>query len=222
VQCIVTAGPTYEPLDEVRRLTNLSTGRLGGELAGFLTSRGHSVTLLMGDQATWPGERRADRVETFTTTADLRGRLEAKASEAVDAVFHAAAVSDFRFGRVWQRSAEGGLIEVKADKIPTPLDSILVELEATGKIIGGLRSWFRRAFLVGWKYEMDGDHGAVIAKAVEQIRQNRTDACVANGRAYGEGFGLVTPEGRCSHFKARASLFKALAGLVRSSAATRP
>jgi len=39
MNCIVTAGPTYEPLDDVRRLTNFSTGRLGTELANFLAAR---------------------------------------------------------------------------------------------------------------------------------------------------------------------------------------
>jgi len=41
MRCIVTAGPTYEPLDKVRRLTNFSSGRLGSELGDFLTDRGH-------------------------------------------------------------------------------------------------------------------------------------------------------------------------------------
>jgi phosphopantothenoylcysteine decarboxylase/phosphopantothenate--cysteine ligase len=41
MNCIVTAGPTYEPLDDVRRLTNFSTGRLGTELANFLAARVH-------------------------------------------------------------------------------------------------------------------------------------------------------------------------------------
>ena len=53
MNCIVTAGPTCEPLDEVRRLTNFSTGRLGTELANFLAARGHKVTLLVGEQATY-------------------------------------------------------------------------------------------------------------------------------------------------------------------------
>jgi phosphopantothenoylcysteine synthetase/decarboxylase len=114
MNCIVTAGPTYEPLDEVRRLTNFSTGRLGTELANSLAARGHSVALLIGEQATWHGERHTAQVETFTTTAELQKRLQARASSAVDAVFHAAAVSDFRFGKVWQRSAQGELAEVKA------------------------------------------------------------------------------------------------------------
>src|ERR1017187_6048830 len=59
MQCIVTAGPTYEPLDEVRRLTNFSTGRLGSELVNFLAARGHEATLLIGQQATYRGERHA-------------------------------------------------------------------------------------------------------------------------------------------------------------------
>ena len=71
MRCIVTAGPTYEPLDQVRRLTNHSTGRLGSELTNYLTQCGHEVTLLIGEQATWRGEREAARVETFTSTDNL-------------------------------------------------------------------------------------------------------------------------------------------------------
>src|SRR5213083_2825064 len=107
MRCIVTAGPTYEPLDKVRRLTNFSTGRLGSELATFLTGEGHQVTLLIGQQATWHGERKAAAVETFTTTASLRDKLQTLASSPVDAVFHAAAVNDFSFGKVWERSVSG-------------------------------------------------------------------------------------------------------------------
>ena len=77
MQCVVTAGPTFEPLDKVRRLTNLSTGRLGSELASFLANRGHEVILLIGQQATFRGERHASRVETFTTTQSLSDRLKA-------------------------------------------------------------------------------------------------------------------------------------------------
>src|SRR5690348_14937778 len=100
---IVTAGPTYEELDQVRRLTNFSTGRLGCGLAEFLRAGGHRVMLLIGEQATYGGERRADKVVTFTTTTDLSTRLQALAAREIGAVFHAAAVSDFTFGKVWAR-----------------------------------------------------------------------------------------------------------------------
>src|SRR3954468_13433582 len=119
MNCLVTAGPTYEPLDRVRRLTNMSTGRLGTELANFLTARGHTVTLLLGEQASHAGEARARRVERFSTSADLRRRLEAMAAKPVHAVFHAAAVGDFAFGKIWTRAAQGELTEVKSGKIST-------------------------------------------------------------------------------------------------------
>jgi phosphopantothenoylcysteine decarboxylase/phosphopantothenate--cysteine ligase len=221
MNCIVTAGPTYEPLDEVRRLTNFSTGRLGSELANFLTARGHGVTLLIGEPATWPGERRAGRIDPFTTTADLRARLQAMASAEVDAVFHAAAVSDFRFGKVWQRAADGQLAEVTARKIPTRMDSLLVELWPTEKIILRLRAWFPHAWLVGWKYEMDGNRAEAIAQAARQIRESRTHACVANGRAYGDGFGIVAPDESCAHVETMETLFPALEMLARSACARR-
>src|SRR5262245_18841011 len=109
MNCIVTAGPTYEPLDDVRRLTNFSTGRLGSELVNFLTAQGHQVTLLVGQPATYRGERNAHRTETFTTTADLCARLRSLAGKQVGAVFHAAAVSDFAFGKIFERSPKGKL-----------------------------------------------------------------------------------------------------------------
>src|SRR6185437_13760536 len=110
MNCIVTAGPTYEPLDDVRRLTNFSTGRLGTELANYLAARGHKVILLVGEMSTYSGERKAERVETFSTTADLREKLKLLSTKKVDAVFHAAAVSDFAFGRIFEPN-EGKLSE---------------------------------------------------------------------------------------------------------------
>src|SRR5262245_24712388 len=141
MNCVVTAGPTYEPLDEVRRLTNFSTGQLGCELASFLTRRGHTVTLLLGEHATYRGERNARRVWTFGTTADLREQLRGLGGKRMHAVFHAAAVSDFRFGKVWLRTRRGELMTVRAGKISTREErgTLLAELVATPKILGELR-----------------------------------------------------------------------------------
>jgi phosphopantothenoylcysteine decarboxylase/phosphopantothenate--cysteine ligase len=214
MNCIVTAGPTYENLDKVRRLTNFSTGRLGIELASFFAGRGDDVTLLVGEQATYSGERRAQRVEIFATTADLRDRLQTMASQPVDAVFHVAAVSDFAFGKIWLRSPRGALSEIKAGKISTSQGTLLAELVPTPKIIGGLRDWFPKARIVGWKYEVDGKRANVIRAAQKQISECLTDACVANGPAYGEGFGMIESGGEIMHLPDAAALFEALARLA--------
>jgi phosphopantothenate---cysteine ligase (CTP) len=213
VKCIVTAGPTFEELDEVRRLTNFSTGTLGTELANFLSERGHEVELLRGQGATCRLEPKAQRVQVFTTTADLRRRLQQLGGGAT-AVFHAAAVSDFTFGKIWERAGDGGLTEIHAAKISTRGANILAELTPTPKIISELRAWFPTAFLVGWKYELEGDRPQAVARATRQLAENRTDACVVNGRAYGEGFGLVTPAEECRHLVERKLLFDALEKLV--------
>src|SRR2546427_6126450 len=147
MNCIVTAGPTYESMDEVRRLTNFSTGRLGSELVNHLAERGHDVTLLIGQQATYRGERHARQVETFTTTANLRDHLRRLAGQSVGAVFHAAAVSDFAFGKIWTRSPQGELSEIKSGKISTRQGTLLAELMPTEKIIAELREWFPSARL---------------------------------------------------------------------------
>ncbi len=210
MRCIVTAGPTFEPLDAVRRLTNFSTGRLGSELAGYLAARGHEVTLLRGEQATFRVEPKGARVLSFGTTASLRERLGSLAGNSVGAVFHAAAVSDFGFGKVWKRSNEGDLIEVKAGKFATRDDDLVAELVPTPKIIRSLGKWFPKAFLVGWKYEVDGDRSAVLSAARQQLSECGTNACVVNGPAYGVGFGLVTAKGECAHWADRQLLFKAL------------
>jgi phosphopantothenate---cysteine ligase (CTP) len=216
MNCIVTAGPTYENLDKVRRLTNFSTGRLGIELANFLVDRGHDVTLLVGEQATYPGTRRAQRVEIFSTTTDLRDWLQnTLAGPSVNAVYHSAAVCDYAFGKIWLRSSHGDLTEVKAGKIGTAQGTLLAELVPTPKIISGLRDWFPKARIIGWKYEVDGNRAGVVGAALKQISECLTDACVANGPAYGEGFALVGRDGRSPHVADAAALYTILERLSK-------
>jgi phosphopantothenate---cysteine ligase (CTP) len=207
MNCVVTAGPTYETMDNVRRLTNFSTGRLGTELANYLTAHGHNVTLLLGEQATHGGERRALRVERFTTTDDLSQILQALAKLDIGAVFHAAAVSDFMFGKIWLRSAQGELSEIKAGKISTRQGTLLAELVPTPKLIASLRTWYPTAKLVGWKFEVDGDRASVLRAAENQLGDCRTDLCVVNGPAYGDGFGLMSAGASCKHLAGQAELF---------------
>jgi phosphopantothenate---cysteine ligase (CTP) len=210
MRCIVTAGPTYEPLDRVRRITNFSTGRLGCELANFLAAKGHHVDLLLGEQATYCGEHKAQTVARFGTTRDLRDQLNALAKNEINAVFHAAAVSDFTFGKTWLRSETGELSEVKSGKIGTRLGTLLTELVPTPKIISELRHWFPQAKLIGWKYEVDGSSEDVIRAGKRQLTESKTDICVLNGPAYGPGFGLLSADGACAHIADVRGFYEAL------------
>ncbi|MGA2801808.1 MAG: phosphopantothenoylcysteine decarboxylase [Verrucomicrobiota bacterium] len=217
MNCIVTAGPTYEPLDDVRRLTNFSTGRLGTELANFLAARGHKVTLLVGELATHSGERRVEHVKFFSTTADLRAKLKSLATRRVNAIFHAAAVNDFAFGKIWLRAPSGELTEFKSGKkISTREGKLLVELVATPKIVAELRGWFPRTRIVGWKFEADGARTDALNAAKRQITECQTDACVVNGPAYGEGFGVLLSNNKAAHMQNAPALFVTLEKIVQA------
>ena len=216
MKCLVTAGPTFEPLDRVRRLTNFATGRLGSELARLLASQGHTVILLRGAGATWGGGVAPDAV--FTTTADLEKQLAALAGPAMDAIFHTAAVCDFTVRRAWRGQPDGQWTEETSGKWTTRGGPLRVELVPTPKLIGRLRVWFPRARIAGWKFEVEGDRATALTRAEEQIAEFGTHGCVANGPAYGEGFGWVTGPGRHQHQADAAALFATLAEwLMRGS-----
>jgi phosphopantothenate---cysteine ligase (CTP) len=189
VHCIVTAGPTFEPLDAVRRLTNFSTGALGTRLAAHLAATGARVTLLRGVQSTVNDQPPGVTVVPFTTTDDLLERLTALRQDAPHAIFHAAAVSDFQFGRVWEDAERTR--ELAAGKLSTRSGSLFAELVPTPKILPQLRGLHPGAVIVGWKYEVDGDRAQAVQRAQRQIEECRTDACVVNGPAFGEGFGVL-------------------------------
>ncbi len=90
---LVTAGPTREPLDPVRYLSNRSSGKMGYALAEAAQRRGADVTLVSGPTAlTAPGGMEIMRVETALEMADAVFSRSAQA----DYVFAAAAVSDYR------------------------------------------------------------------------------------------------------------------------------
>jgi phosphopantothenate---cysteine ligase (CTP) len=212
MNCIVTAGPTYEPLDQVRRLTNFSTGQLGVQLANHLVTKGHRVTLLRGYYAVYQGEMLAHEILPFTTTSDLAARLRAQSGQSVGAVFHAAAVSDFAFGKVYTRDNSGGLVEVTSGKFSTRQGSLLVELVPTPKLLPELCHWFPDAWVVGWKYEVDGTRAEALAAGSAQLHASGTHLCVVNGAAYGSGFGLLAKDGSVRHAPTAACLFEILAG----------
>lgn len=218
MRCVVTAGPTYEPLDPVRRLTNHSTGKLGTSLAAHLAGQGHEVVLLRGVMAVHRAAVPANcRVIEFATGADLARELEGFASTQVAALLHAAAVGDFTFGKVWREDGAGQRVQVASGKLSSAEGTLLAELQPTQKILAKLRSWFPNTLLVGWKYEVEGDRARAEAAGVRQIEVNQTDGCVVNGPAYGEGFGWLSKRAAPQHLKDAAQLNATLASWLLTS-----
>lgn len=190
---IVTCGPSYEPIDQARRLTNMSTGKLGANLVDFLAEAGHEVICLRGEGSTHPAPVRGARVEAFATNDDLAGLLESIARrEKIDVIFHAAALCDYRVEQVL--TGAGGAIT--SPKFATRDGRLHLILAPALKVLPRMRGWFPGARIVGWKYELAGTRDDAFAQARKQLRDGRTDACVLNGAAYGDGFALCHADGR--------------------------
>jgi len=182
---VVTCGPASAPIDSVRRITNFATGEIGSILSQALLMAGWEVICLRGEGSTFPAPSGID-VRVFSTNDSLAALFQSLPATP-NAIFHAAALCDFQVA-----SIEGA---AGMKKIPTRDGALTLHLEPAPKILPRLREWFPGAFIVGWKYEVDGDRSAALAKGAAQIRECRTDACVVNGAAYGEGFGVLLPDG---------------------------
>ncbi|MFG0284662.1 MAG: phosphopantothenoylcysteine decarboxylase [Phycisphaerales bacterium JB039] len=135
---LITAGPTYEPIDAVRFLGNRSSGRLGLELARTAADRGMDVTLLLGPSplAHTAADDSRLRLARFLTTDDLASLLESHQPGA-DILVLAAAVADFRPaapapGRQLRRAEAGLTLELE----PTPdLSAQCVARRRPGQLI---------------------------------------------------------------------------------------
>jgi phosphopantothenoylcysteine decarboxylase/phosphopantothenate--cysteine ligase len=180
---VVTAGPTREPVDDVRFLGNRSSGKMGAALAAAAAARGAAVTFLAG-----PGTPRVVsgrgaeqgilRVDV-ETAADLEAAL-ATAAPGADAVVMAAAVADFRPrvrapGKLSRRETTGALT---------------LELTAVPDLLAGVARARKsdRPFLIGFSAEL-GAGEAATARAAGKLREKGCDAIVANDvSAPGIGF----------------------------------
>lgn len=185
MKVIVTCGPSCEPIDEVRRITNFSTGELGVQLSNALARSGFEVFCFKGSGALHPGPGERCHLSLFDTNDDLLELLkETAAGHDIVAVFHVAALCDYKVKRVEDDQGRG----CQSAKIASRSGALTIHLEPATKVIGQMRDLFPKNILVGWKYELVGTRDDALAKAALQIEENRTEACVVNGRAFSPGF----------------------------------
>jgi len=203
----ITCGPAYEKIDQVRRITNFSTGEIGAVLADAFVGAGCEVVCFRSEATTFPAPAGVD-VRPFSSNESLASGMQALTREPA-IVLHAAALCDFVL-----ESIEGA---DRAQKLSSRSGSIRITLRPAEKVLPKIRGWFPDAKIVGWKYELDGSRKQAISRAEDQIRTSNSDACVLNGTAYGAGFGLVSSNLQIRHFRDKRTLAKRLANLFATT-----
>lgn len=173
---VVTAGPTREPLDPVRYLSNHSTGKMGAALASAAWRRGAEVVVIHGPMtARLPeGGICTTAVETTQQMADA---VRAEIGGA-DVLIMAAAPADFR-------PASVATTKIKKQGAPAP-----IVLEENPDILASTRDARKPGMIaVGFALETDD----LLANAASKIGRKGLDLIVANdAREAGAGFGYDT------------------------------
>lgn len=157
---LVTAGPTQEPIDPVRSITNRSSGKMGYSIAAAAQALGAEVTLVSGPVAlSKPFGCSVVQVKTAQEMYDaVMGRAKNQ-----DIIICAAAVSDYR------------PVHCEEHKIKKTSEELVLRLERTPDILAALGE-NKAYFLVGFAAETEN----LEANATQKLRRKHLDMIVAN------------------------------------------
>jgi phosphopantothenoylcysteine synthetase/decarboxylase len=203
---LVTAGNTQVPVDRVRCLTNVFTGRTGAGVALAAHARGHAVTLLTSHPdvvhelaaGQTPPADGCWRVIAYRTFEDLQKLMQDHVGRSGDALIHSAAVSDYRAAGVYApapatafdpercewRGPPGRpprLLDRAAGKVKSDEPELWLRLERTPKLIDLVRGvWGFGGVLVKFKLEVGVSEEQLLEVAERSRRQSGADLMAAN------------------------------------------
>jgi len=179
VRVVVTAGPTYEPIDPVRFVGNRSSGKMGVAIAAAAQRRGAKVTLILGPSALPPP------IGVTTMSVENATQLQWALNDATkdaDVVVMTAAVADYRPEKEAKQKIKRGQLGPKATIELVQNPDLLAEL-------GKKRGTKKTPLLVGFAAETDD----VIGNAEKKLVSKKCDLVVANDvTEAGSGFAVDT------------------------------
>ncbi|WP_439639635.1 bifunctional phosphopantothenoylcysteine decarboxylase/phosphopantothenate--cysteine ligase CoaBC [Nevskia sp.] len=168
-RAVVTAGPTREPIDPVRFITNRSSGKQGYAVAAALQALGAQVTLVSGP-VNLPTPAGVTRVDC-ETALDMLDATQAACATA-DLLVGTAAVADYR------------CVEIASQKIKKQRDTLALQLIKNADILTEVRAAQPQLFIVGFAAETErlAEHarGKLVRKKLDLIAAN----WVGDGRAF--------------------------------------
>lgn len=173
--CLITAGPTYEPIDPVRFIGNHSSGKMGAALALEMADQGAQVILVMGPSHVVTDHVLIERINV-RTAQEMYDAVHAHVHKANYAIF-SAAVADYK------------PVNAADQKIKKKSDTLTIELVKNPDILASIGAMKQRPFLVGFALETENELEHAFAKA----EKKNTDLLILNStRDKGAGFGKDT------------------------------
>jgi phosphopantothenate-cysteine ligase/phosphopantothenoylcysteine decarboxylase/phosphopantothenate--cysteine ligase len=187
MRILVTAGNTLVPIDRVRCITNVFTGRTGASIALEAYRRGHVVALATShpetidaynpDPARW-------RCLPYRTFDELDALLSSEVATKPDAVVHCAAVADYLAAGVYSATQYGdGLVmhDRSAPKVKSDEPELWLRLVRAPKLVDKIRrDWHYRGLLVKFKLEVGVSEQELLTIAERSRQHSHADWMVAN------------------------------------------
>lgn len=164
---LITAGPTWVPIDDVRVISNTSSGEMGVLLAEEARACGMETDIILGP-ATYREPFKGVRVERFKYFDDLLKLISSMlARKKYDIILHAAAVSDY-------------LLKPVPGKISSANIQLILHLTPAPKLIDLMRRLNPKAFLVMFKLEGKVTDAVLLKRALEAMKKASADLVIAN------------------------------------------
>lgn len=211
---LVTAGDTYELVDDVRRITHMGTGRLGSLIADECIRRGMQVTYLCGERSQRPSLPAA-QIVPITGVMELQNAMaELLERQTFDCVVHSMAVSDYTVAGVATQktmaeetakniteagktapenvaalveSALAQSVHTASGKLSSELEDLVIFLTKAPKVISLVKQRQPNTILVGFKLLSNVEESELVAAAQHQIHNSDSDFVLANDLATIEG-----------------------------------
>jgi phosphopantothenoylcysteine synthetase/decarboxylase len=168
---LISAGPTWIPIDNVRVITNVFKGTLGYLIAKEAVKRKAKVTLLLGPglislPSRVPSNLKIIRFKFFEELYNLTKKE--LSSKSYDVVIQSAAIGDY------------APVKFHSGKIKSGKENFVLKLKPTIKIIDQIKKWDQRIFLVKFKVESDLTKKELINRAYRSMLDSNADLIVAN------------------------------------------
>ncbi|MDR2570263.1 MAG: hypothetical protein LBD23_08200 [Oscillospiraceae bacterium] len=208
IKVLVTAGDTYEAIDDVRKITHMATGRLGCLIADEFINKNAAVTFICGERSLRPEHEMENTIIIQGVKSLEDAVIEQISKTQFDSVVHTMAVSDYTIRGLTTEDdiANGiyaGIMDLKADinpeqvknmirqiimsatkttegKISSEHASLIIAMDNAPKVISHIKQIQKNTVLVGFKLLSGVKEHELIQAAQYQIHSNRCDFVLAN------------------------------------------
>ena len=176
VNILITSGGTEEYIDDVRVITNISTGKLGKRIAeSFSELEGIKIYYVHSRTAAIPEGENIHLFKVRTANDALNMIESIMLNDRIDVVIHAMAVSDFTFKR-------DSNVKLKSNDANGFIEYLRSTITYNPKIISKIKEWNSKTILIGFKFEVGLTTDNLIACAESLIEKNNCDLVIANDK----------------------------------------